>query len=144
MPEAFLALFLLALPVQIVAGHIRDHRLESRAQELAEDLGSIEDAVRAYRSEHQDWPDAAPAGIPPPSMAGLLPEGFSFERDGYILRWEHWPLPDGLPGRPEAEALVGVSVISDGEGVGEGAAVRTPGAVGYRFGEVYTIFLEEL
>ena len=48
-----------------------------------------------------------------------LPDGFSFSGEGYVLDWEAWRVPDGLPDQPNASEVLAVSVITGERALGQ-------------------------
>jgi hypothetical protein len=48
--------------------------------------------------------------VVPPTLAPSLPGGFVFQFRDVAYRWDHWPLPNGLPGNPSQTVLIGLTV----------------------------------
>lgn len=88
--------------------HLRRKALAARA---AEDVNTIRDAARAYFADTRRWPRETGRGLVPSELRIYLPSGFDFERAEYVLDWENWEVPGGLPGRP-AGAVLGIALIT--------------------------------
>lgn len=117
--------------------------LRARAADVAADFQTVQLAVLGYRADHAHWPDDSYAGVVPDGLASYLPAGFSFVRQGYRLDWEHWALPNGLPGHPEPGVLVGFSIVTNDRALGR-AVVKLLGRSmpHYSLGSRYTFVLE--
>ena len=48
-----------------------------------------------------------------PELTGYLPDGFSFQGEGYELDYERLTLAFGLPGDPNTTQLIGAAVTAD-------------------------------
>jgi hypothetical protein len=57
----------------------------------------------------------------PQGLAEDLPEGFTFDRGIYQLDWERWTLPE-VPGASSTNTLIGVSIATDDELLGNAVA----------------------
>jgi len=117
--------------------------LRARAADVAADFQTVQLAVLGYRADHADWPDDSYAGLVPDGLAPYLPAGFSFVRQGYLLDWEHWDLPDGLPGHPDPGELAGISIVTNDRALGR-AVVKLLGRSmpHYSLGSRYTFVVE--
>ena len=117
--------------------------LEARTTEVVRDVEILREAAARYRTDRETWPPDGYTALTPPGLDEYLPDGFDFEGPGYRLDWEHWTLPDGLPGRPDTRVLVGVSVITTDRGLGVAVSDRlgTAGG-GYTLGDQYTFLFD--
>ncbi|MFP3948458.1 MAG: hypothetical protein ACOC8K_01860 [Gemmatimonadota bacterium] len=114
----------------------------ARAAEIVGDVRALELAAFEYHAATRTWPDIGNPGEVPGSLSGYLPEEFSFERDHYTLTWRRWELRDGLPDRPEIQALVGVTVTIPDDEIGA-ALLEAVGSSRAHFtvGDNYTLIL---
>lgn len=108
---------IVAAVVGILAGlaipNLRTMLYKARAVEIAGEMDVVRVAALQYNAENLIWPAEAAAGAIPTGLSEFLPENYSFVKDGYQLDYENWALPSGLPGDPNAQALIGVSVVVD-------------------------------
>jgi hypothetical protein len=58
------------------------------------DVEAVSAAAAAFRDEAGGWPPPTEPGVVPPGLAAHLPDGFSFQKDGYILEWGCWESVD--------------------------------------------------
>jgi len=110
-------IMIVAAVVGILAGlavpNLRTMLYKARAVEIAGEMNVVRVAAQNYNGDHLTWPAEATTGSIPPGLAEFLPENYSFQKDGYQLDYENWALPSGLPGDPNARALIGISVVVD-------------------------------
>lgn len=116
--------------------------LRARAAEVAGDLEVVRVATLQYNADFHTWPSEAPLGDVPAGLEAYLPENFSFQGNGYQLDYENWDLPSGFPGDPDARRLVGVSVNTDEETLGNAIVEFIPGAVVFSVGNTHTILID--
>lgn len=119
--------------------------LKARAAEIASEIRAVEVAALNYNAATNLWPEDTGPGEVPQELRPYLPSGFSFERDGYVLEWEHWRLDDGLPRYPETRVLLGVSVSSEQEILLNSLVDLTRSSrAHFTLGDTYTFVLEGL
>ena len=113
---------IVAAVVGILAGlaipNLRTMLYKARAVEIAGEMDVVRVAALQYNANNLVWPAESAAGTIPVGMEPFLPENYSFTKDGYQLDYENWALPSGLPGDPNAQALIGVSVVVDDDVMG--------------------------
>ena len=132
--------------VGILAGlaipNLRTVLLRARAAELAGDMEVVRVATLSYNAERLTWPAETSVGTVPLDLAGFLPEGFSFSRDGYELDYENWDVPGGLPGDPNTTRLIGVSVVVPDQQLGDALAELLGNALVMSVGGTHTIVID--
>lgn len=126
--ELMMVLTILGLLVRIGMPKYWDLRRRATARAIIGDVQAIRVAAYNYHTEHNTWPPDVGAGAAPPPLVTYLPEGFDFQRPGYVLDWEVWSAPGGLPGNPAATHVVGVGVQLNDPLLA--AAVHTAASVG--------------
>lgn len=116
--------------------------LRARAAQALGDINAIRVAAFSYNVETGQWPADVARGIVPPELEPYLGEGFSFAREGYLLDWDNWILPDGTPLYPDTDVLLGVSIATGDAALGH-ALVDLVGESVARFtiSEHYTFIL---
>lgn len=103
--------------VGILAGlaipNLRSMTFRARATEVAGDLEVVRVAILSYNADNHRWPADASQGTVPPELDGYLPDGFSFQGNGYELKYERFNFPGGLPGDPTTTQLIAISITAD-------------------------------
>lgn len=119
--------------------------LKARAASVAGDFEVVRVAALNYHAKYLKWPANGYPGQVPQGLAEFLPEGFTFRRAGYQLGWENWTLPDGLPQDPQAQTIMGISIVTQDRELGA-AVVHLLGAVRahYTLGDTYTFVIRHL
>ena len=87
--------------------------LRARSADIAADMEVVRVAVLQHQADEFSWPPEAALGQIPTGLDAYLPDGFSFQGEGFELDFESWSLPSGLPGDPNTTTLIGVSVNAE-------------------------------
>lgn len=138
-----------AMGVAFVAGlavpYLEDRMLGARVERVAEAVESVREAAQAYHAATGGWPGDGERGEAPAELAGYLSRASVFRGQGYTLDWEHWPLPDGLPERPDWRGVVGISVATPDPRLGRSLRERL-GAVtaDFELGDTYTFLIASM
>jgi type II secretory pathway pseudopilin PulG len=139
------AVVILGTLVRVAIPNLHHVLLNARAAEVIGDFEAVRVAVGDYRAAHASWPRDGYTGEIPPGLAEYLPEGFRFEGAGYRLDWENWVLPSGLPGQPDREVLLGISIVTDDPELGYAVADILGGSMAsYALGSSYTFVVERM
>ena len=132
--------------VGILAGlaipNLRTVLLRARATELAGDMEVVRTAVLQYNGDHHGWPGDEPPGAIPTGLEPYLPDGYSFQRNGYQLKYENWNLPGGLPGDPRTKTLIGVSVVAEDPLLGNALVEFLGSAIVFSVGNTHTAVID--
>lgn len=115
---------------------------KARAAEALGDINAVRVAAYSYNADTNRWPPDVNRGTVPPELEPYLGEGFSFDKEDYRLDWDNWSMPDGTPRYPETGVLIGVSMTTSDERLGQ-ALIGLVGesAATYSIGEHYTFIL---
>jgi prepilin-type N-terminal cleavage/methylation domain-containing protein len=139
-------LLVAAAIVGILAGlaipNLRTMIFRARAAEVAGDLEVVRVATVSYNADSHSWPGEVALGVIPMELDGYIPDGFSFSGNGFQLDFENWSLPGGLPGDPGTTTLVGVSVTTDTDELGNAVAEFLGGAIVFSVGNTHTIVID--
>ncbi len=141
--ELMMVAAIIGLLARIAIPRVSDAVRRARATRVIGDFQAIRIAAFDYHAASGEWPPDYGAGTIPPELVGSLPDGFSFNRDGYTLDWENWSLPGGTPTQPSTGILLGISVTVDDPQIGE-AVIRMLGdgaGVRYAMGNTYTFMI---
>lgn len=118
--------------------------VRARAADVAADLDVVRVATLQYNADAHVWPAESSAGVTPAELVDYLPAGFSFQGDGYQLDFERWNLPSGLPGDPDTRTLIGVSVITEADDLGNAVAQLLGGSILFSAGNTHTVLIDRM
>ncbi|MEX2466012.1 MAG: prepilin-type N-terminal cleavage/methylation domain-containing protein [Gemmatimonadota bacterium] len=134
--------------IGILAGlaipNMRTVLMRARATEVAADLDVVRVAALQYNANSMLWPSETSLGVVPPELVDFLPGGFTFQGNGYELDYERWDLPGGLPGDPSTRTLIGVSVTTDSDELGNAVAQFLGGSILFSAGNTHTVVIDRM
>jgi len=140
--ELLLIMVLIGILALIAMPNYRAATLKARAVDLRADIDVVEQAARDYNSDVFGWPGDAATGVIPSELNGYLPDGFTFQGDGYQLDWESVSIPGGIPGYPGVTRIFGVGAVVDEPELGQ-AVVNIFGESGwYNVGSTYVFIVD--
>ena len=132
--------------IGILAGlaipNLRTVIFRARAAEVAADLEVVRVAALQYSAVALAWPTEAALGAVPAGLTPYLPVEFSFAGNGYQLDYENWDIPGGLPGDPNTTRLIGVSVRTDTDELGNAVAEFLGGSIVFSVGNTHTVVID--
>ncbi len=121
---------------------MREMERRRRLMVIARDLERFTLIIGLYYAEQNAWPAEVASGIVPPELSDILPDGFSFQGDGYELDYENLSLPMGLPGNPDATQLIGMAVTADTDELSDLIAESWPSRIVYTVGRKHTVVID--
>ena len=127
---------------RIALPNVQEALVRARAVAALGDVDVVRTAAANYHSRSNEWPAEAPPGVVPPELLADLPEGFTFERGAYQLDWEQWSLPDGIPPHSGPKTLIGVSIATTDDLLGNAVAGLIGNNGWYSMGNNYTFLVE--
>ncbi len=134
--------------VGILAGlaipNMRTVLMRARATEVAGDFEVVRVAALQYQAQSQGWPAETGSGVVPPELVDHLPPGFTFQGNGYELDYERWDMPGGLPGDPDTRTLIGVSVTTESDELGNAVAQFLGGSILFSVGNTHTVVIDRM
>ena len=116
--ELLLVAVILGILAQLAIPNYKAVRDRARAVEAMADVDVIEQAARDFQADNLRWPDDVGPGSIPPGLQPHLPGDFDFEGENYLLDWERYETPGGLPGDPAVRRILGVGIVTSDEGLG--------------------------
>ena len=145
MVEALTVMMVTSVLVRIAVPNYQDLRLRAQAASVVGDFEVVRVAVFNYNADYHIWPEDVGPGTVPDVLEPYLPGGFDFDRGEYLLDWENWTLPAGLPNHPNTSMLLGISINTSDAALGQ-AVVELLGSANahYSLGETYTFVVESL
>lgn len=120
----------------------RQMQRKALSARIAGDIQAIRNAAYTYYGDAKQWPRELGRGRKPPELTAYLPETFTFSRGEYQLDWENWELPRGIPGRPEATTIVGVSVYVTDDIIGREILTLLGESVSFSTRSKYTFLIQ--
>lgn len=140
--ELLMAVSIVGLLAGLAIPNIRTVQYRARAAEVAGDLEVVKVAAVSYNGDMHDWPGDAASGTIPAELSAFLPANFSFQGNGYELKFEHYPLPMGLPYDPSVTQLIGVSVTAVDDALSNAIVELLGGSLVFSVGRTHTILID--
>ena len=140
--EVIVVVALVSIIARIALPNVQEALTRARAAAAVGEVDVVRTAAAAHYARTRQWPQDAPAGVVPTGLEEDLPEGFSFDRGAYLLDWERWTLPDGLPDGSGPEILLGISIATEDELLGNTVAALMGPQGWYALGNHATFLVE--
>ena len=99
--ELLVAMSIIGILAGLAIPNMRNVTLRARATAVFGDINVMRQATLDYNAEQSAWPPDESSGTIPAGLVPFLPDGFSFQGDGYELDFEN----QNLPLRPSREPL---------------------------------------
>lgn len=142
--ELLVVVSILGIVAGLAIPNMRTVITKTRATEIAADVDVVRVAVMQAHATTLAWPEETGSGVVPPELAPFLPEGFTFQRNGYELDYERLPLPGGLPGDPSVTLLVGVAVTTESDELGNAFVELLGGSILFSAGNTHTVVIDRM
>ena len=142
--ELLVVVAIVGILAAVAIPNMRTVLTRARATEVAADLEVVRVAAVQYHANALGWPPEVASGVIPPELVDYLPEGFSFQGNGYELDFERWSLPSGLPGEPSTRTLIGVSVTTETSELGNAVAQFLGGSILFSVGNTHTVVIDRI
>ena len=140
--ELLMAVSIVGILAGLAIPNMRNMTFRARATTVAADIEVLRVATLNYNGDMHGWPADAAPGVLPPELSGFLPEGFSFDGNGYQLDFENLPFPGGLPGDPSTTQLIGAAVTSTDERLHNAIAELLGGNIVASVGNTHTVVID--
>lgn len=140
--ELIVVIAVISILARLALPTFQESVIRARAAAALGDVDVVRTAAANYHARSNRWPADAPPGVVPPDLLEDLPEGFTFEREGFKLDWEVWALPDGIPPHTGPRTVVGVAIVTDDELLGNAIGGLMSGNGWYSMGNTYTFLVE--
>lgn len=130
--------------VGILAGlaipNLRTMTFRARAASVAGDIDVVRVATAQYNGDLNAWPAEAANGVVPPELTGYIPDGFSFQGEGFELDYEALS-PVFIPGDPTTTQLIGVAVTADTDELSNAIVELLGGGIIFSTGRRHTFVI---
>lgn len=140
--ELLMAVSIVGILAGLAIPNLTAMTYRARATEVAADLEVVRVATVSFNGDAHTWPADAAAGVVPPELNGYLPEGFSFQGNGYEIKFENQAFPGGLPGDPTTTQLIGASVTIDRDELSNAVVELLGGALVISAGTTHWIVID--
>jgi prepilin-type N-terminal cleavage/methylation domain-containing protein len=140
--ELVLVVAILSILARLALPSLQEATLRARAAAALGDVEVVRTAAANYHARTNAWPADAVAGQVPPELVSDLPEGFTFDRGEYQLDWDRFSLPVGMPGWSGGRTLLGVSVTTPDELLGNAVAALVGTGGWYGIGHTNTFLID--
>lgn len=140
--EGLTVLMILSVLVRVGIPSFQGLVLKAAASRVVSEMDRVRRAAHAYQADYNAWPRDVGPGLAPPELVPYL-DGLSFSQGRYQLDWQLWPLPGGLPWRPDSRQMLAISIITPDRRLGA-ALVEHMGSNSHHFalGDTYTFVVE--
>ena len=140
--ELLVTMSIIAILAAVAMPNFRNAVVHARAVDVAGDLEVVRVATVSYNAEEHAWPADATLGIVPTELNTLLPELFSFQGDGYELKFENYALSGGLPFDPSTTQLIAVSVTADDDSLSNAIVSLLRSSLVFSVGRTHTVVID--
>jgi len=140
--ELLVAVSIVGILAGLAIPNMRNVTFRARATSVFGDLNTIRQATLDYNADLNSWPPNEASGDIPAGLVAYLPEGFSFQGDGYELDFENVTLPFGLPGDPSVSRMVGAAVTATDDALSNAVAEVLGGRIISSVGNTHTVVFD--
>jgi prepilin-type N-terminal cleavage/methylation domain-containing protein len=140
--ELLVAVSIVGILAGLAIPNMRNVTFRARATAVFGHLNTIRQATLDYNADLNSWPAEEASGDIPAGLAAFLPEGFTFQGEGYELDFENLNLPLGLPGDPSVTRMVGAAVTAVDDALSNAIAEVLGGRIVSSVGNTHTIVFD--
>ncbi len=143
--ELLLSMAIVGLLAGIAMPNLRGMTFRARAAEVAADIEVVRVATLSFNGDAFSWPAEVTAGTVPTELSSgsdpYLPEGFSFQGNGYQLDYEFLS-PVVIPGEPGTTQLIAVAVELDEDELSNAVLDLFGGSIVFSLGRRHTFLID--
>lgn len=140
--ELLVAMSIVGILAGLAIPNMRNVTFRARATAVFGDISVIRQATLDYNADQNAWPADVASGVIPPEIVAFLPDGFTFQGDGYELDFENILLPSGLPGNPNVNRMVGAAITVPDDPLNNAMVEVLGGAIVFSVGNTHTVVFE--
>lgn len=139
--ELLMAVSIIGILAGLAIPNLRSMTFRARATSVAGDIEVVRISTAQYNGDMNAWPGEVSSGTVPPELNGFLPDGFSFQGDGFELDYERLS-PVVIPGDPTTNQLIGVAVTADTDELSNAIVELLGGAILFSVGRRHTFVID--
>ena len=139
--EVVWAMTIVALLTGLVLPKLNDLIRRAKAARIATDFDVVRFAVLQFYTDSASYPAEVGSGVVPKGLRSYLPANFKWVKPDYTLDYENWILPNGLPQRPGTHVLIGLSVKTSDQRLGQMAMRIMGNEPKFTVGQKYTFII---
>lgn len=140
--ELLVAVSIVGILAGLAIPNMRNVTFRARATAVFGDLNVMRQATLDYNAAQNGWPAEVGSGIVPPELSGYIPDGFSFQGEGYELDYENIALPSGLPYDPNVTRMIGAAITVPDPALSNAIVEVLGGAIVYSIGNTHTVVFD--
>lgn len=139
--ELLMAVSIVGILAGLAIPNLRSMTFRARAAEVDGDFQVVRTAVLQYNGDQFTWPAEVGSGVVPTELDGYLPEGFSFQGNGYELDYERLT-GVVLPSDPTTTQVIGIAVTADSDELSNAILELLGGSILYSSGNRHTVVID--
>lgn len=139
--ELLMAVSIVGILAGLAIPNLRSMTFRARATEVAADLEVVRISTLQYNGDAFAWPGEVGQGVVPTELNTHLPEGFSFQGNGYELDFENLS-PIVIPGEPGTSQLIAVAVVIDREELSNAVVELLGGSLLFSVGQRHVVAID--
>ncbi len=140
--ELLMAVSIVGILAGLAIPNMRNMTFRARATTVAADIEVLRLATLQYNADRNAWPPETGPGVVPTELSGFLPDGFSFDGNGYQLDYENLSFPGGLPGDPTTTQLIAAAVTTADSQLANAIAELLGGNIVASVGNTHTVVID--
>ncbi|NNF12341.1 MAG: type II secretion system protein [Gemmatimonadetes bacterium] len=138
--ELLMAMSIMGILAGLAIPNLRTMTFRARAASVSGDIDVVRVAISQYNADQNAWPAEAANGVVPPELSTHLPEGFSFQGEGFELDYEALS-PVVIPGDPSTTQVIGVAVTADTDELSNAIVELLGGGIIFSTGRRHTFVI---
>ena len=139
--ELLMAVSIVGILAGLAIPNLRNMTWRARATEVAGDIEVVRVSTNQYNADQFAWPAEVGQGVVPPELNGFLPDGFSFQGDGYEIDYDRLS-PVVVPGDPGTTQLIAVTVVADTDELSNAIVAMLSGSIIWSIGRSHTFIID--
>ena len=140
--ELLTTMSIIGILAAVAMPNFRNAVVHARAVEVASDFEVVKVATVSFNADMHAWPPDATLGTVPAELTSYVPEGFSFQGDGYELKFENYTLAGGLPFDASTTQLIAVSVTADDDRLSNAIISLLRSSLVFSVGRTHTVVID--
>jgi prepilin-type N-terminal cleavage/methylation domain-containing protein len=139
--ELLMAVSIVGILAGLAIPNLRNVTWRARATEVAGDIEVVRVSTNQFNADRFAWPLEVGQGVIPADLDEFLPEGFSFQGDGYELDFERLS-PVVVPGDPNTTQLIAVAVVIETDELSNAVVELLGNSILYSVGRKHTFIID--